>query len=160
MIASLNDFTLERIITQCEMYPNYEGVIVLPRRVDIYEFAQEIMRGHSLRPIPFLRDIRTNYNCSVLRFTNGSSIELTTTNTMRIGDRYHTVLVHKGVNNEFIDKVHHFEKPYEHNNDRFFWRKEYNGKWIEAQVVYDELDSIEDTKALDEFLKHFKINNQ
>lgn len=110
MAAYLNETTFEEILTQCGQHANYEGAIVLPHRNDI-------------------RDT------SVIRFTNGSSIEWTTVSAMRSGDRYH--------------------------KQRDFYQTYGLGKWgFDPAPPVDPLENATDTGELDDFLNGFKIDSK
>lgn len=176
MAAYLNETTFEEILTQCGQHANYEGAIVLAHRAEIRTFTEEIMRLHSLNRIPYLRDVRHSNNCSVIRFANGSSIELTTVGSMRAGDRYHTVLVHDDITDPaFLDCVARFEKPYEGDVLRdamYVWQEDYLrrerelyktyglGKWgFNPAPPVDPMENVTDTEELDSFLSGFAVKS-
>ena len=75
MAAYLNETTFEEMLTRCGQHSNYEGAIVLPHRNDVRAFTEEMVRLNSLERIPFFRDVRSTPRASVVRFTNGSSLE-------------------------------------------------------------------------------------
>jgi len=176
MAAYLNETTFEEILTQCGQHSKYEVAIVLPHRNDIRVFTEEMIRLNSLDRIPFFRDVRSTPYTSVVRFTNGSSIEFTTVSAMRSGDRYHTVLVHDEVSDPaFLDCVARFEKPYEGDVLRdamYAWQEDYLrrerdlyktyglGKWgFDPEPPIDPMENVTDTEELDSFLNEFAVKS-
>lgn len=164
MITSLNERTLEETFTLCGRHTGYEAVIVLPVMIEVYRFTDELINAHRFKAIPSLRDILRNHNNSLIRFINGSSIKIATPNSVRRGDRYHTILVSDDVNNKtFLERVYLIEKSYEAPMfsipiDKLMWRQEYTCDWIKAEVKMDDpMENVTDTKELDDFLKGFKI---
>lgn len=173
MISSLNETTFEETLTQCGQHTKYEAVIVLPVMAEVRGLADELNRVHTLKPIPHLRDIIARSHHALMRFGNGSSIEITTPETMRNGDMYHTVLVSEDIDDpRFLDIVYRFEKRYEPDAIRDVaymfsttlnnpvWRREYNCNWVKAEVkMADPMDNVTDTAELDNFLNEFAVKS-
>ena len=176
MAAYLNETTFEEMLTRCGQHSNYEGAIVLPHINDVRAFTEEMVRLNSLERIPFFRDVRSTPRTSVVRFTNGSSLEFTTADDMRNGDRYHSVLVHSGIcHPEFLDGICRFEKPYEADvfrdavyawqedylrKQRSFYRTHALGDWVfEPPKPIDPMENVTDTEELDNFLNEFAVKS-
>lgn len=177
MVEYLNETTFEEMLTQCGRHSNYEGVIALSDRAKISSFTDEIMRLHSLNRIPFLRDVRQRYNHSLVRFTNRSSIEITTADTLRNGERYHAILIDEDIRDHaFVDYMKAYEKNYEPDIFRdaiYEWQEDflrkqrdfYNTHAVGDWWVYtppkpvDPMENVTDTNELDSFLKEFVVNS-
>ena len=153
---------------------------------EIRNFADELRRVHNTKPIPYLDDIVSNSSFSLLRFHNGSSLEITCAEMVQRGDRYNTVLLSPDiVDVDFKLMVNGIIREYERDEDcmdeyimlpetrdgwvrapyRFSPKKRTDyltyTKWTDTKVVViDQVDDGDDSSELDSFLNKFKINSQ
>lgn len=170
MIAELTEQSFEQAMTECGRLPNYEVVVILPRIGEIRRFVDELQRIHNTDPIPCLNNIVSNVSFSLLRFHNGSSLEITCAETVQRGDRYHTILLSPDITDQdFRIMSECLEKVYEEHDEPLVYRRKrksdyliyHEGEWADVKVVVPaQTDNGDDTSELDSFLNKFKINSQ
>lgn len=174
MITELTEQSFEQALTDCGRLPNYEAVVILPQMREIRNVADELQRIHNIKPIPYLSNIVSNYSFSLLRFNNGSSLEITSAETVQRGDRYHTILLSPDITDQdFRIMSECLEKVYEEHDAPLVYRRPQHatatksnyliyakGDWADVKVVVpDQTDNEDDASELDSFLNKFKINS-
>lgn len=114
MLTELNEQAFEEAMTACGVLKFYKAIVILPNIGESQHFIDELERIHRDNPIPYLDSWIRCGTFAILRFHNGSSMEITCVETVQNGDRYHRVLISPAVtDNEFKEMAATIVKPYE-----------------------------------------------
>ena len=157
-LQELNAESFEVLLSKCNRHSNYQGVIVVGTKRDAQSLAYEVANIHRQNRIPGFEEIRHLSQCSILRFMNGSSIEVCDINYIRRGDSYNALLYHNSLDNPYyLEHLARVHRPYrDMDYTPSFWDIGID-TWRPRVVCRNTEEVPEVNEELDNFLNEFKI---